>query len=65
VTVAGAVAAVATWAATGAMAVPAHRRLTGGWHSSGGRRLIRSNWIRTFLWSAHAVLVLIALGQAA
>ena len=62
---AGAVAALVTWLATGGLAVPAHRRLAGGWHAGTGRRLTRTNWIRTVAWSAHAVLVLMAIGQAA
>ncbi len=65
VVVAGAVAAVATWAATGALAVPAHRRLAGGWQPPVARRLARANWVRTIAWSAHAALVLVALGQVA
>ena len=60
---AGAVAAVVTWVATGALAVPAHRRLASGWNAGVGRRLTLTNWVRTFAWSAHAVIVLAALGQ--
>ena len=61
----GAAAAVVTWVATSTLAVPAHRRLGGGWQAAVGRRLTRTNWIRTAAWSVHAVLVLVAIGQAA
>lgn len=61
---AGAVAAVMTWVATGALAVPAHRRLGNGWHAGVGRRLTLTNWVRTAAWSTHAVIVLAALPQA-
>ena len=60
----GALTAVVTWVATGALAVPAHRRLGNGWHAATGRRLTLTNWVRTGAWSAHAVIVLAALGQA-
>lgn len=62
--VAGALAAVATWAVTGALAVPAHRALGAGWDASLGRRLVRVNWLRTAAWTGHATLVLAMLAQA-
>ena len=62
--VAGAVAAVVTWGATGLLAVPAHRRLSNGWHAGVGRRLTSTNWVRTTAWSCHSLLVLAALAQA-
>ena len=61
----GAVAALVTWAATGLLAVPAHRRLGRGWDGETGRRLLRANAIRTAAFSAHAVLVLVALAETA
>ena len=62
---AGALAAVVTWAATGLLAVPAHRRLADGWHGGVGRRLTLTNWVRTTAWSCHSLVVLAALAQAA
>ena len=62
---AGALAAVVSWVATGILAVPAHRRLGKSWHAGTGRRLTRTNWVRTLAWSAHAVIVLVGVGQAA
>ncbi|CAA9474314.1 MAG: hypothetical protein-transmembrane region and signal peptide prediction [uncultured Solirubrobacteraceae bacterium] len=61
----GALAAVVTWAATGLLAVPAHRDLGDGWQAGIGRRLTGANWVRTTAWSAHSALVLAALAQAA
>ena len=63
--VAGAVAAVVTWGATGLLAVPAHRHLGDGWHGGVGRRLTSTNWVRTAAWSLHSLIVLAALAQAA
>lgn len=58
VAVTGALLAVASWAVTGALAVPAHRALGAGWGDALGRRLVRVNWLRTAAWSLHAVVVL-------
>jgi hypothetical protein len=61
---AGVVAALVTWGATAGLAVPAHRKLGRSWDDRTGRRLVRANWVRTVAWSAHAVLVLVALAGA-
>lgn len=63
--VAGALAAIATWAVTGALAVPAHRALGAGWNGAIGSRLVRVNWLRTVAWTTHAAVVLAMLAQAA
>ncbi len=60
---AGVAAAIVTWAATGALAVPAHRALGAGWDASLVRRLVRVNWLRTAAWTAHAALVLAMLAS--
>lgn len=58
---AGALAAIATWAVTGALAVPAHRALGAGWNGAIGSRLVRVNWLRTVAWTAHAAIVVAML----
>jgi hypothetical protein len=56
--VAGAVLAAVTWAATGLLSVPAHRRLSARWSAGAAHRLVATNWVRTAAWTAHAALVL-------
>jgi hypothetical protein len=43
----------AIWAATFFVAVPCHRRLERGWDAAAHRRLLRTNWWRTALWSVR------------
>ena len=40
---------------------PATRALAAGWSASAGRRLVRSNRVRTALWTARAVIALALL----
>jgi hypothetical protein len=42
---------------TGLVSVPLHGRLEKGFSEGVHRRLVLTNWLRTFLWSAHAVLI--------
>ena len=44
------------WAATFGLQVPCHRSLERGFDARTWRRLVRSNWIRTGLWTARALL---------
>ena len=63
--VAGAVLAAATWVVTFGGAVPAHQALEPGFDDSVHRRLLRSNLLRTLIWSAHAGVVVAMLALAA
>lgn len=47
---------VAIWLSTAFVQVPLHRRLGEGWDPATIRRLVRSNALRTALWSARAAL---------
>lgn len=46
------------WTSTFFLQVPLHERLAEGFDPRGHRSLVRTNWIRTALWSARGVLVL-------
>jgi len=46
------------WGSTATLQVPAHRRLAGEFAPDDHRRLIRTNWIRTILWTLRALLAL-------
>jgi hypothetical protein len=45
------------WISTAWLQVPLHERLAEGFDASLIERLVRSNWIRTWGWSARAVLL--------
>ena len=45
------------FASTGLVQVPLHKKLERGFDRDAWMRLTRSNWIRTFSWTARAVLV--------
>jgi len=49
---------VALWASTAALQVPAHRRLSLGFDPAAHRRLLRTNWLRTAMWTARGLLAL-------
>lgn len=42
------------WVSTAVLQVPMHRRLERGWDERAHRFLVRSNWVRTFAWTARA-----------
>jgi len=48
---------LAIWVSTGALQVPRHNELGGGFEEIAHRRLVDSNWIRTIAWSARGLLV--------
>ncbi len=50
------------WASTFLVQAPAHRRMRAGFLGPTHRRLVRTNWLRTLLWTLRAVLLLWALG---
>ncbi len=54
----GFVLLVLIWGSTAALQVPAHRQLERGFSPEHHRRLTRTNWIRTILWSIRALLAL-------
>ncbi len=45
------------WASTFFLQVPAHNRLSHSFDVSAHQRLLLTNWVRTFLWSARMVLL--------
>lgn len=49
------------WASTAVIQVPLHSRLGDGFDAATVAQLVRTNWIRTFAWTARAVLVTLAL----
>jgi hypothetical protein len=50
-----AVTAAVTVAVTVAWSVPSHARLGEGFDTATHRRLVRTNWIRTWAWTLHGV----------
>ncbi|MFB6286778.1 MAG: hypothetical protein ABEK03_09445 [Candidatus Bipolaricaulia bacterium] len=54
----GAVLVVAIWVTTGLVQVPLHRRLSAGFSVEAHGVLVRSNWVRTALWSLRGLVVL-------
>jgi uncharacterized membrane protein len=43
------------WISTAVLQVPCHAKLERGFDAAAHRRLVRTNWIRTVLWSLRAV----------
>ncbi len=60
----GAALVALLWLTTFAIQVPLHNRLHRAHNPAAIARLIRTNWIRTLLWSARSVLLLLWLGRA-
>jgi hypothetical protein len=56
VLIGGALLAI-TWVTTAVVQVPLHNRLQAGHDRSAVLRLVRSNWLRTGLWTARGALV--------
>lgn len=57
---------LALWGSTGVVQMPLHRRLGREGHlPSAVRRLVQTNWLRTVLWTARAILALWMLRAAA
>ena len=54
---AGVLLLVGIWGVTGAMSVPAHDRLQFGYRREPFQLLMRSNFLRTALWTARGVVV--------
>lgn len=45
------------WVSTGALQVPLHDKLSRGFEPHAHRALVRTNWIRTFLWTLRSALL--------
>jgi len=45
------------WLSTWLLQVPRHRELSAGFDRSAHRRLVATNWLRTFAWSSRGLLV--------
>jgi hypothetical protein len=58
------VALIAIWASTFFLQVPRHEELLRAFDSAVHQFLVRSNWLRTLLWSARALLVLFLIHKA-
>jgi len=50
---------IALWTTTALVQIPLHNRLARGYDRSAIRKLVTTNWLRTFLWSARTVLLFI------
>lgn len=57
----GAVLLAGIWASTFLVQVPCHRVLERGWDAAAHRRLVRSNWVRTLLWTARSAIAVALL----
>jgi hypothetical protein len=55
--IAGLVMVLLIWASTALLQIPCHSRLMEGFDQETYLRLVRSNWIRTVLWTARGVLM--------
>jgi hypothetical protein len=62
--VASAILVTAIWISTGLVQVPLHNRLASDPGPQTIRRLVSSNWMRTLLWTARAVLLSSVLTRA-
>jgi len=56
---------VVIWLSTAFLQVPAHRRLQAGYDGAAHRRLLRTNWLRTALWTARTPLAAAMLAPRA
>ena len=61
IAVAGLVLALLIWLSTMFLQVPMHRRLANGQNDRAVVTLVRSNWIRTALWTARSVVACLLL----
>jgi len=53
---------VLIWLSTALLQVPCHKKLAAGFDADAHRRLVRTNWLRTILWSARGAIALAVLG---
>jgi hypothetical protein len=52
----GAALAAVTWLSTALLQVPRHTLLSAGFDAGVHTSLVRTSWVRTLAWSAHAVI---------
>lgn len=52
------------WTSTAVFQAPAHGRLMRGFNGEAHRRLVRSNWIRTFAWVARVPIAVALVASA-
>jgi|YNPBryunderm2012_1023409.scaffolds.fasta_scaffold35492_2 hypothetical protein len=52
------------WGSTAIVQIPCHQRLRQGFDAMTHRRLVRSNWLRTTLWTVRGLLVSTMLASA-
>lgn len=50
------------WLVTWRVQVPCHRRLAAGYDANVAGRLVRSNWVRTWAWTARAGIAMTLVG---
>lgn len=61
--IANLISVAALWGATALISVPLHNQLSSGYDSSTVQRLVRTNWIRTVLWTLRSAGLLIAFSR--
>lgn len=61
---ANAVLLLAIWASTAWLQVPAHEKLLSGFSVEPHLALVRTNWLRTGLWTVRAAGLVVMLGRA-
>ena len=54
---------IAIWISTATLQVPDHWTLQKGFNARVHRHLVRTNWVRTILWSARAMIALVMMHQ--
>ncbi|MFK7800932.1 MAG: hypothetical protein AB8G95_04820 [Anaerolineae bacterium] len=47
------------WGSTFFLSVPAHNLLVGGFDAQAHSTLVQTNWVRTFAWTAHSIVLLL------
>lgn len=58
---AGLILLAGIWASTFFLQVPAHQNISAGYNPSQVEKLVRTNWIRTILWTLRLALLLYVL----
>lgn len=59
--IAGAILTLGTWLVTFFVQVPQHAKLGNQYDKATAIKLVKGNWLRTILWTAHSVLIAIQL----
>ncbi len=61
--VAGLLMLVGIWVSTAVFQIPCHQRLSEGFDVDVVRRLVGTNWIRTWLWTGRSVIAIVLFGS--